>query len=68
MDAAHRDLCTCIEIRRLGMISSGDKTGLTSKRNQVEIFFIAPSLGGGGAERVALALSSFFLEEGHPFT
>ena len=50
------------------MISSGDKTGLTSKRNQVEIFFIAPSLGGGGAERVALALSSFFLEEGHPFT
>ena len=50
------------------MISSGDKTGLTSKRKQVEIFFIAPSLGGGGAERVALALSSFFLEEGHPFT
>ena len=50
------------------MTSTDDKTELASRYNQVEILFVAPSLGGGGAERVALALSSFFLEEGHPFT
>ena len=68
LDVANCDLSTCIEARRLGMASPDGITELTSKCNEVELFFVAPSLGGGGAERVVLALSSFFLKEGYPFT
>lgn len=50
------------------MTSSDDKTKLISKCDKAEVCFVAPSLGGGGAERVALALASFFLEKGYSFT
>lgn len=33
-----------------------------------EIIFVAPALGGGGAERVAVALSSYFTAVGYRFT
>ncbi len=33
-----------------------------------DIFFIHPSLLGGGAERVAIALASYFVENGYHFT
>lgn len=33
-----------------------------------DIFFVHPSLLGGGAERVAIALASYFVENGYHFT
>ncbi len=33
-----------------------------------EVFFVHPSLLGGGAERVAIALASYFVENGYHFT
>ena len=33
-----------------------------------DIFFVHPSLLGGGAERVALALASYFVQNGYHFT
>lgn len=33
-----------------------------------DLFFVHPSLLGGGAERVAVALASFFVEQGYRFT
>ena len=37
-------------------------------RSSNRIVFVAPSLGGGGAERVAVALSHYFISRGFEFT